>query len=491
MNQSLAPTQRAIQSVGRHGTVISAHQRRLSRVAASSADAASSPRRSAVLTAGLLAATSLAAAPSAFAAVRVPDPLSMSRRKGTTPPPPVDALELSIPLRLVSLRGSVPAEAVAGFKAALGKRGGGVVLQPKPQLETIFTELSTPEKGGPKSAATADGVSLGDEWLAAAVSRGLVAPLPGAAAAAWWGRLHPSWRRLVRRAPDGSLYSSGAVYGCPYRWGAVLLAARKDRLARAGVPLPRAWADLLHPRLAGRVALPSSPRLFAAIACACAGVGFNPTGAELEAALGGPGGGGRRGGGRAGAAAASALAATMASLRRAALLVSDRDAGRALAAGDAWVTVGSSPDLGPLAARSAAVVLLAPPEGVPLWADLWAVPALASSGASAPPGTPSPLLPAWLDYCLSPGRADAGRGFGAMAGGASPLVLPPAGGGATTTGGLFGRRRGATPVVPVAARADGLGPGGLPPASTLARSSFLEPVNEIVREALRVAGEER
>jgi hypothetical protein len=39
------------------------------------------------------------------------------------------------------------------------------------------------------------------------------------------------------------------------------------------------------------------------------------------------------------------------------------------------------------------------------------------------------------------------------------------------------------------ARADGLGPGGLPPPATLARSGFLEPANEVVADAMRLAGE--
>jgi len=452
--------------------------------------AAPSTRRAALLGAtAAVTSTALLAGP-ASAAITIPDPRGAPAAAAT-----VDALELAIPLRLVALRGSVPGEALAGFKACLGRRGGSVALQPRPQLAAIFDELARPEVGGAKSAATADAVTLGDEWLAAAVGRGLVVPIQGAPSSAWWARLHPTWRRLVTRGADGGLASpskGGAVYGAPLRWGAVMMGVRGDRLRAARAPPPVEWRDLLHPALAGRVALPSSPRLFAALSCAAAGMGLNPSAADLEAGLGSS-----RRGDRAGAAVA-ALASTMAALRRAALLVSDRDAGRALAAGDAWVVVGASPDLLPLSSRSSAVSLAAPPSGLPLWADLWCVPALTAAGGGggrgAAPGTPSPLLPAWLDYCLSPGRADAGRGFGAMGGGASPLVLPPReGGGGSSSGGrgLFGRRSRNPPAPPPPAQATALRPGGLPPAPTLARSAFLEPlggeVGAMVAEAMRAA----
>jgi hypothetical protein len=64
---------------------------------------------------------------------------------------------------------------------------------------------------------------------------------------------------------------------------------------------------------------------------------------------------------------------------------SSRDHTRALAAGDAWAAVGWSGDLLPLAERSSNVALTAPASGVPLWADLWAVPAGAAGGSEVGP----------------------------------------------------------------------------------------------------------
>lgn len=57
------------------------------------------------------------------------------------------------------------------------------------------------------------------------------------------------------------------------------------------------------------------------------------------------------------------------------LLFSDRDHVRALSASDAWAVVGNSSSLIPLAARYSSIDVAAPASGVPLWADLWAVPA--------------------------------------------------------------------------------------------------------------------
>jgi hypothetical protein len=64
---------------------------------------------------------------------------------------------------------------------------------------------------------------------------------------------------------------------------------------------------------------------------------------------------------------------------------SSRDHTRALAAGDVWAAVGWSGDLLPLAERSSNVALTAPASGVPLWADLWAVPAGAAGGSGVGP----------------------------------------------------------------------------------------------------------
>lgn len=76
---------------------------------------------------------------------------------------------------------------------------------------------------------------------------------------------------------------------------------------------------------------------------------------------------------------------------------SSREHMRALMAGDVWAAVGWSGDLLQLAERSGNVALTAPASGVPLWADLWTVPAGASGGS----GVRSPAFSAELGRCFS------------------------------------------------------------------------------------------
>ena len=80
--------------------------------------------------------------------------------------------------------------------------------------------------------------------------------------------------------------------------------------------------------------------------------------------------------------------------------------------------MGSSLELVPLASRSSSLSILDPASGTALWADLWTVPAHASEGQG-----PSPLLPAWFEFGLTPSRI---RNGGGLQHGASPLQLPEA-----------------------------------------------------------------
>lgn len=58
----------------------------------------------------------------------------------------VEAWEFDVPLRVVSLRGSVPAQWTADFQAAAGKHSR-VQLQQRLQLQEIYDELSQHEYG--------------------------------------------------------------------------------------------------------------------------------------------------------------------------------------------------------------------------------------------------------------------------------------------------------------------------------------------------------
>lgn len=63
----------------------------------------------------------------------------------------------------------------------------------------------------------------------------------------------------------------------------------------------------------------------------------------------------------------------------------------------------------PLSERTNSVELLAPADGTCLWADVWTVPAHAAHGHLQ--SGPSPILPAWLEFSISPARAEALNGL--------------------------------------------------------------------------------
>ena len=234
----------------------------------------------------------------------------------------------------------------------------------------------------------------------------------------------------MSRDGAGAPSPGGPVWGCPYRWGATLVAVKADALARRGGRPVREWRDLLQPALRGRVAFPESSREFVGIALRTLAEDAAAAEGATEGEGSGGGGGGAEAAGGAGSGAArryppglgfnadaSSLAAAgvapaaararVRALLRQARAFSDRDHARTLAAGDALAVVGTSEDLVPLVERAPSLELVAPASGTPLWADLWVVPAGATGGHMR--AGPSPLLPAWLEFGVLPARVgDAG-----------------------------------------------------------------------------------
>uniref|UniRef100_A0A383VEJ6 Uncharacterized protein n=1 Tax=Tetradesmus obliquus TaxID=3088 RepID=A0A383VEJ6_TETOB len=317
-----------------------------------------------------------------------------------------EVYEHGMSLSIVALRGSLPEQWIVEFRQGLG-RYAGFELGQRGQLQELFDELGNP--GAKRSAGIADVVTLGDSWLTPAIQRRLIHPISSAETYRWWQRLPRRWQQLVRRDSKTGLPSeSGEIWGCPYRWGAMLVAYKRDQLTRHNRSPIRCWPDLLQPALKGRIAFPDNPREFVGIALKTLGhpaIGFNATEADLAAA----------------GCDREAVKSHITRLKSQARLFSSQEHVRALAAGDVWVTIGSSTDLVPLAERTPSVDLIAPADGTNLWADVWVVPANAEHGHLQ--SGPSPLLPSWLEFGISPARADVLMGFKS---GASPILLPNA-----------------------------------------------------------------
>ncbi|CAD7698958.1 unnamed protein product [Ostreobium quekettii] len=219
-----------------------------------------------------------------------------------------------------------------------------------------------------------------------------------------------------------------------------------------GVAAPRDWSDLLHPKFKGRIAFPASSRGLVGIALKTLGLGFNSNANDL----------------RAWGVSETALKKRVQELKRQALLFDDREHVRAFAFGDAWLVVGSSLDVMALSATVSQARLFVPASGTTLWADLFVQPS--SSKATRDPGEPSPLIPAWLDFILSPSRSVTTTG---LKSGLSPLLLPDTGA-EGAPGQACGSGMNGTEGLNVALDVKGR---FLPPGCVLQRSEFLLPLD--------------
>ena len=361
------------------------------------------------------------------------------------------AYTFPVQLQVIALRGSVATQWEGEFnKTMVGKGKAAVTTAPSPgemfdeltrtappggylsPADFIAGRTSSPtiaapskkdkkkSKGAPKFAK-ADVVSVGDEFLAAAVTQGLVLPLDTSVAYnEWYARLPYVWRELGTRDPrtglpaqplrpvsNGGTYPNTtvniasnnvnpAMYGVPYRWGCTLIAYRKDKLPSSlrDTP-PRDWDDLWRPEFARRVGMGSGPRAMLTAALRAEGMSANSDGWGND----------------------GHVRARLESLRRDQLLIqNDIEYLQALGNGDAWIAVGASDDVLSMARKSSLIGVVVPSSGTTLFADVWCVPA----SAARKPGGVSPLLNQWFDYTTQPARANLRVG---LRGGVAPIVF--------------------------------------------------------------------
>lgn len=307
---------------------------------------------------------------------------------------------------------------------------GFVAISQRPKLTDILSDLrgesstttnnNKNKKKKKVPPTTVDLITLPDTWLQGAIQEGLVQPIPFAKQHRWWSRLSPEWRHLVTRSPStgttpiqGKSRGGGGgalqdeVYGCPYRFGCLLLVSRtsnKRNNGRGGGGGGVDWNDLLQPALKKKIAFMDSSRELVGVALKTLGLQFNTSAKDL----------------------ANCGITEDDVIRRVDQLASQirvfgsMDSTRAMTAGEVDVAVGWSDDMLPLAARSNDLQPIAPASGSALWADVWCVPVNASGGAMD--GEPSPLMHAWMELGLMPSRVQPSRGL--RGGGASPLMLP-------------------------------------------------------------------
>ncbi|KAF3484503.1 hypothetical protein F2Q69_00053716 [Brassica cretica] len=115
---------------------------------------------------------------------------------------------LTLPLKLVALRGSVPPSWIKEFISSQGKR---VRLKTRflANLEDIVFDLSKKKPTNKGKSGSADMISLGDSWLSFAIKEKLIEPMKGVEDQDWYKGLSDKWKVYLRRnyageqAPEG------------------------------------------------------------------------------------------------------------------------------------------------------------------------------------------------------------------------------------------------------------------------------------------------
>ncbi|XP_057415774.1 uncharacterized protein LOC130710498 isoform X2 [Lotus japonicus] len=300
---------------------------------------------------------------------------------------------LTVPLKVIALRGSMPPSWIKDFISSQGKRMKFNVKY-YASLEDIFSGLSIPfAKGniGPESALAADIVGVGDSWLKYAINKSIIEPIRDVENQEWFKSLDEKWKVYLRRNCDGEIDPKGDIWAAPYRLGCMVIAYKTNKFQKHKLAPIEDWADLWRPDLAGRISMVDSPREVIGAVLKYMGASYNTNDINLEV-----------NGGR------DAVKHNLALLGKQVRLFDSANYLKAFGVGDVWVAVGWSSDVIPVAKRMSNVAVIVPKSGASLWADLWAIPAASGIQTDRIGGRirgPSPLIHQWIEFCLQSARA--------------------------------------------------------------------------------------
>nr|KYP34511.1 Putrescine-binding periplasmic protein [Cajanus cajan] len=270
---------------------------------------------------------------------------------------------LTVPLKVVALRSSIPPSWIKDFINSQGRRMKFNVKY-YASLENIFSDLSIPfTKGriGPASALAADIVGIGDSWLKFAIKKAFIEPIRDVEDQEWFKSLDDKWKVYLRRNCEGEIDPKGDIWAAPYRWGCMVIAYKTNKFQKHKLAPIEDWADLWRPDLAGRISMVDSPREVVGAVLKYMGASYNTNDINAEV-----------NGGR------DAVKHNLALLAKQVRLFDSSNYLKAFGVGDVWVAVGWSSDIIPAAKRLSNVAVVVPKSGASLWADLWVLISLLS-----------------------------------------------------------------------------------------------------------------
>ena len=300
-------------------------------------------------------------------------------------------------LRVRLLKDSLPSRVLGGFRQEIAQ-SVALAFEPEAKLKGIWNRLQAwQENASQDQNGAADLVTLGDYWLASAISEELVQPLD-LKQLSGWQRLPPRWKSLVQRDHQGQLDDSGPIWGAPYRWGCTAIAYRREQFESLGWT-PTDWSDLWREELRDRISLLNQPREVIGLTLKKLGFSYNTR--DLNSVPN--------------------LEQELLALNKQAKFYSSDSYLQPLILGDTWLAVGWSNDLLPVQARYPQIEVLMPHPGTALWADLWVQPSSKTTNPqkSKVPDSPS-LLQQWINFCWQPQPATQ---ISVLSHSASPIIL--------------------------------------------------------------------
>ena len=248
------------------------------------------------------------------------------------------------------LKNTLPSQLVGKFRNQAAAQFS-LQLSLKSGVAELFQQLQTWHTGAqnqPSQTDVARLVSLGDAWLAPAIQQNLIQPLPDDQLQ--W--LPAAWKALVKRDDQGFQTDTGNLWGAPYRWGATMIAYRKDKFKALGWT-PTDWSDLWRSDLRGRVSLLDHPREVIGLTLKQLQQSYNTQDLEETSKLW------------------PQLWSQLQALHQQVKFYDSTNYLQPLVLGDTWAAVGWSTDILPVLERERDIAAVIPQSGTALWADVW------------------------------------------------------------------------------------------------------------------------